>query len=430
MGESVMEATVIKWLKREGEMVEESESILEVATDKVDSDIPAPQAGRLKKILVNIGNVVAIGSPIAIIEVEDTQVENKPTSHLPKAMNLALQPSPQIVDVPFTNKTDGITSIPLHDTLGRFYSPLVRHIAEEEQISYEEMSYIPGTGKNNRVTKEDVRSYLTHRKRPIQNPSGKRCEELDLATIQKKVRPGDEIIAMDRGRKLTAERMVAAMQTIPHVTSFVEADVTNMIQGKRQYEDAFKEKTGIGLTYTPMFIKAVAYTIQNLPMINVSVQGDYIIKHKAINIGLAVALPNGNLIVPVIKKADQLSLTDIALEMHHLVNRARNYQLLPDDVADGTYTISNIGSFKNLMGTPIIIQPQVAILAVGAIVKKPVVVEEAGKDHIAIRHTMCLSHTYDHRVLDGALGGQFVKQVAETLENFDVGKELNTSTLP
>jgi 2-oxoglutarate dehydrogenase E2 component (dihydrolipoamide succinyltransferase) len=230
---------------------------------------------------------------------------------------------------------------------------------------------------------------------------------------------------MDRVRKLTAERMVAAMQTIPHVTSFVEADVTNIVQGKQRYADAFKEKTGIGLTYTPMVMKAVAATLQKFPMLNASVQGEYIIKHKAINIGVAVALPNSNLIVPVVKHVDQLSLTDLALQVQQLVNKARDFQLLPDDIANGTYTISNIGSFKNLMGTPIIMQPQVAILAVGAIVKKPVVIEEGGDDQIAIRHTMYLSHTYDHRIIDGALGGQFVKEVADALENFDVGNALS-----
>ena len=424
MGESVMEATIIKWLKQEGDMVAESESILEVATDKVDSDIPAPYSGRLKKILVSTGTIIAIGTPIAIIEVYIKLEDNRSSSVLSATFSSAPLSTKPVVDMPPTPIT-ATTQIPLYDTSGRFYSPLVRHIAAEEQISYDEMCKIPGTGKNNRVTKDDLLSYLAHRKKSIYEPSKAQPLVSALALIQNYARPGDEIIAMDRVRKLTAERMVSAMQTIPHVTSFVEADVTNIVTGKIQYEAAFKAATGISLTYTPMFIKAVAYTIKIFPMINVSVQGEYIIKHQAINIGLAVALPNGNLIVPVVRNVDQLSLTDLTFQIHQLVHKARNYQLLPDDIADGTYTISNIGSFQNLMGTPIIMQPQVAILAVGAIVKKPVVIDDAGINQIVIRNTMYLSHTYDHRVIDGALGGQFVKKVADFLETFDIGRELN-----
>lgn len=422
-----MEATIIKWLKQEGDMIAESESILEVATDKVDSDIPAPYAGRLKKVLVHTGSIVAIGEPIAIMEIEANikAVNTPPPPILPPPTHTHLSATAPAADLPASHTIDTAHSIPLHDTSGRFYSPLVRHIAAEEQVSYEEILHIPGTGKSNRVTKADLLSYLSHRKKPSNRSPQGPTETPDLASIEQHAQAGDEIVAMDRVRKLTAERMVAAMQTIPHVTSFVEADVTNIVQGKQRYADAFKEKTGIGLTYTPMVMKAVAATLQKFPMLNASVQGEYIIKHKAINIGVAVALPNSNLIVPVVKHVDQLSLTDLALQVQQLVNKARDFQLLPDDIANGTYTISNIGSFKNLMGTPIIMQPQVAILAVGAIVKKPVVIEEGGDDQIAIRHTMYLSHTYDHRIIDGALGGQFVKEVADALENLDVGNALS-----
>jgi 2-oxoglutarate dehydrogenase E2 component (dihydrolipoamide succinyltransferase) len=420
MGESVMEATIIRWLKQEGDTLLETESMLEVATDKVDSDIPAPYAGKLKKILVQPGQVIAIGTPIAIIETAAVPAVQPVASVLPSALQpdlSLLRPAPVL---PSTHEVVS-TKLPLYDASGRFYSPLVRHIAQEAHIPLEQMERIPGTGKGNRVTKQDLLAYLAHRKLPIATQP----QVLTMDMVKQHIRPGDEIISMDRVRKLIAERMVTAVHTIPHVTSFVEADVTNLVAGKLQYGAVFQEKTGIGLTYTPIFVRAVAQTIQAFPMINVSVMGEYIIKHKAINIGLAVALPDGNLIVPVVKHADQLNLAQLAIRIHQLVNNARNAQLLPDDVVDGTYTISNIGSFQNLMGTPIIMQPQVAILAVGAIFKKPMVVDSPMGDQIAIRHAMYLSHTYDHRVVDGALGGQFVKSVASYLETFDLGKEIS-----
>lgn len=419
MGESVMEATIIQWLKQEGDMLLESESMLEVATDKVDSEIPAPYTGKLKKIIVQAGQVVAIGTPIAIIETD--ALVGKPIS---PDFFVGAQPLPvlsQPIQSTVAASQDIPSELPLYDASGRFYSPLVRHIAQEAHVSLAEIERVPGTGKANRVTKQDLLTYLAHRKQPMLSTDK---PAIDLEIIQQNIRPGDEIIPMDRVRKLIAERMVAAVHTIPHVTSFVEADVTNLVTGKLQYGTAFKEKTGVGLTYTPIFMKAVAHTIRAFPLINVSVMGEYTIKRKAINIGLAVALPDGNLIVPVVKHADQLTLAELASRIYQLVTHARNAQLLPDDVVDGTYTISNIGSFQNLMGTPIIMQPQVAILAIGAIVKKPMVIESPTGDQIAIRHAMYLSHTYDHRVVDGALGGQFVKKVADYLEAFDIGKEL------
>lgn len=416
-----MEATIIKWLKQEGDTLVESESILEVATDKVDSDIHAPYTGKLKKILVQAGQVVAIGVPIAIIEIASVSAVQSAAvapSPAPQPLPVSSVSIPSIVP---TSQLNASSQVPLYDTSGRFYSPLVRYMAQEVGLTLKEMERIPGTGKGNRVTKQDLLIYLAHRKQPTAPPL---LEVLTLELVQKHTRPGDEIIHMGRVRKLIAERMVKAVHTIPHVTSFVEADVTNLVIGKAQYGASFKEKADVGLTYTPIFMKAVAHTIQAFPMINVSVMGEYIIRHKAINIGLAVALPDGNLIVPVVKHVDQLTLAQLAVRIYDLVSKARTSQLLPDDVVDGTYTISNIGSFQNLMGTPIIMQPQVAILAVGAIVKKPMVIDSPTGDQIAIRRMMYLSHTYDHRVVDGALGGQFVKQLADYLEKFDIGKEL------
>jgi 2-oxoglutarate dehydrogenase E2 component (dihydrolipoamide succinyltransferase) len=425
MGESVMEATIIKWLKGEGDEILEAESILEVATDKVDSEIPTPYTGKLKKLLVQVGEVVAVGVPIAILEVEDITLEHEYSTLKPKT---ALQAIPTIKSLNYNSQStkhalqvDARNTWPLYDTTGRFYSPLVRYIAQKESLSLEEMESIPSTGKDNRVTKQDILTYLVHKKHSQSIPSYNNRSSED---IQQYAKPGDEIIPMDRVRKLIAERMVAAMHTVPHVTSFVEADVTELVQWRERNKLAFKQKAGVGLTYTPIFVKAVAQAIQKFPLINVSVVEGYIIKRKAINIGLAVALPDGNLIVPVVKNADQLTLSELAIYIHELVHNARHGQLLPDDIVDGTYTISNIGSFQNLMGTPIIMQPQVAILAVGAIVKKPAVIETSQGDQIAIRRKMYLSHTYDHRVVDGALGGQFAKAVADYLEKFDFTAEV------
>jgi 2-oxoglutarate dehydrogenase E2 component (dihydrolipoamide succinyltransferase) len=415
MGESVMEATIIKWLKKEGDKIVEAESVLEVATDKVDSEIPAPYTGKLKRILVPVGQVVSIGNPIAILEVEDIVLEQAP------------YPSRTISGLPSESKPLVFEAIkhpaqlyeqsilPLYDTNERFYSPLVRYMAQAESISSDEMENIPGTGKDNRVTKQDLLNYLAHRKKS-QHVS--KSDNITLEDVYQYTKPGDQVIRMDRVRKIIADRMVTAMHTVPHVTSFVEADVTELVVWREEYKLMFKQKVGVGLTYTPLFVKAIARTIQKFPLINVSVVGDYIIKRKSINIGLAVALPDGNLIVPVVKNADQLTIPELALRINNLVHNARHGQLLPDDIADGTYTISNIGSFQNLMGTPIIVQPQAAILAVGTIVKRPAVIDTGQGEQIAIRHKMYLSHTYDHRIIDGALGGQFAKSVADYLENF------------
>ncbi len=404
MGESVMEATILQWLKQEGDMITEEESILEVATDKVDSEVPAPYAGRLQKVLAKQGEVVKIGAPLAIIATEGeaiAAISPLPISAMAPTKPTIIHPQ-QPVSVPQSPVRKQSDS--------RFYSPLVRHIAQQESISSHTLSQVPGTGQDNRVTKRDLLAYLQHRPDTDTPPKS--------AVVQPSTTPEDEVIPLDRMRRMIAERMVASKRTAPHVTSFVEADVTDLVKWRNQQKVNFEKKQGVKLTYTPLFIQAIVKAIRDFPMINAFVAENYIIKKKAINIGLAVALPDGNLIVPVIKRADQLSLVELTREVQAMIHKARCQQLVPDELAEATYTVSNLGSFQNLMGTPIIPQPQVAILALGEIVKKPAVIESAQGDTIAIRHKMYLSHSYDHRVIDGALGGGFVKKVADYLESF------------
>ena len=405
MGESVMEATIIQWLKQEGDMVTEEESILEVATDKVDSEVPTLYAGRLQKVLVQKGEVVKIGAPIAVIEAEGENLEATPSVSVPTTafsqptLVRPLQPA-LATTAPIQKQSNG-----------RFYSPLVRYIAQQEQILPQELSQIPGTGKNNRVTKYDLLAYLQHR------PKADRTLEPDVSSML--ISSEDEVIQLDRVRQMIAERMVDSKRTAPHVTSFVEADVTDLVQWRNKNKERFEQKTGASLTYTSLFLQAIVKAIKDFPMINAWVNKDRIIKKKDIHIGLAVALPDNNLIVPVIKYADRLTLMELAQKVKTLAQKARHQQLVPDELAGATYTVSNLGSFQNLMGTPIIMRPQVAIMALGAIVKKPAVIEGAqGEDTIAIRHRMYLSHSYDHRVIDGAIGGGFVKQVANYLQSF------------
>ena len=401
MGESVMEATVLQWLKQEGDMIAEEESIVEVATDKVDSEVPTPYAGKLQKLLVQKGEVVKIGAPIAIIATEG-EVQTVPTP------SLAPSPVPSV-----STEQSVVVSTPTYQPKdGRFYSPLVRHIAQQETISPEELSQIPGTGQDNRVTKRDLLSYLQHR------PEAGMSHKLKLSEAQLAVMPEDEVVQLDRVRQVIAERMVASKRTIPHVTSFVEADVTDLVQWRAKNKEEFQKKAGVKLTYMPLLLQAIVRALQDFPLVNAWMDGDRLIKKKTINIGMAVALPDGNLVVPVIKAADQLSLVELAQAIQALADKARNSRLEPDELAGATYTVSNLGSFQNLMGTPIITPPQVAILGLGAIVKKPAVVASPEEDVIAIRQKMYLSHAYDHRVIDGALGGGFVKRVADYLERF------------
>ena len=422
MGESIIEGTILGWLKKEGETIEQDESVLEVATDKVDTEVPATHPGVLKKILAKEGDVVAVGAPIAIIETEN-EVE---TPNSPVASESKEEKEELIAAAPAN--TDTLISTEKSFSNGsveddRFYSPLVQSIAKEENISKSELSKIPGTGKDGRVTKQDMLAYLDKRTSSTQKEESP-VPSISEPKAQVSISASDEIIEMDRMRKMIAQRMVDSKKTSAHVTSFVEADMTNIVLWREKNKQAYREKFGESITYTPFFIEAIAKAIRDFPMINISIDGDKIIKKKDINIGMAVALPSGNLIVPVIRKADQLNLVGISKQVNDLANRARNNKLNADDLSGGTYTVSNVGSFGNVMGTPIIMQPQVAIMAVGAIVKKPAVVETPTGDVIAVRHKMFLSHSYDHRVVDGSLGGMFVKRVADYLEEFDLKTSL------
>jgi len=424
MGESVAEATIIKWLKKEGDKIAMDEIVLEIATDKVDSEIPSTAEGTLVKRLFNEGDVVLVGKPIALISTDtNAVVEAAPEVKAPaKTETVTVQR-----ELATTAVAESV-SIERTSSSGKFYSPLVRNIAKAEGIAMQELEAIEGSGTNGRVTKNDILAYIPNK--------GKQAAPVEIkpqvvassngATHAKpavSVSAGDEVIEMDRMRKLIADHMVMSKHTSPHVTSFVEADVTNVVKWREKVKHNFEKREGEKLTFTPIFIEALAKAIKDFPMINISVDGTNIIKKKNINIGMATALPSGNLIVPVIRNADTLNLVGITKQVNDLAGRARKGKLTPDDIAGGTYTISNVGSFGNVMGTPIINQPQVAILAVGVIKKKPAVIETPDGDLIGIRHFMFLSHSYDHRVVDGSLGGQFVRRVADYLENWDINRE-------
>ncbi|GAB4385405.1 MAG: dihydrolipoamide acetyltransferase family protein [Salibacteraceae bacterium] len=434
MGESVAEATITNWLKNEGDKVEAEEALVEIATDKVDSEVPAPSSGVLVKRLVPEGEVAKVGQPIAIIAAEGEAGDNATESpqtpeELPKedtavkaVEETVLQAQQATASVASSQKTDLSSG-------SRFYSPLVKSIARTEGIGLEELESIPGSGKDGRVTKKDILAYLENRgAKPAGSPAAAAPSAPNAAPAQAvsaaSISGETEIIEMDRMRKLIAEHMVRSKHTSPHVTSFVEADVTNVVLWRNKMKKQFEEREGEKLTFTPIFIEAIVRAIKDFPMINISVEGDRIIRKKFINIGMATALPSGNLIVPVIKNADRLNLLGITKAVNDLARRARMNKLQPDEIQGGTYTISNVGSFGNVMGTPIINQPQVAIMAVGAIIKKPAVIETEFGDTIGIRHMMFLSHSYDHRVVDGALGGMFVRRVADYLEQWDVNRTI------
>lgn len=445
MGESIMEGTILSWLKKVGDKIDQDESVLEVATDKVDTEIPATHEGILKEILVQEGDVVAVGNPIAIISTDgDDQKPVVETSSQTAKVEAQREQAPK----PAASESgNGSLIQPLEvPAVGRFYSPLVLNIAREEDISMQELEKIPGTGKEGRVTKKDILAYIKQKdsspaveEMPVADNGSESPEvaaapsvsaiptpapEVSKPKVHVSVNANDEIIEMDRMRKMIASRMIESKGISAHVTSFVEADVTEIVFWRNRVKNEFKKKEGDNLTFTPIFIEAVTKAIKDYPMINVSVDGDHIIKRKDINIGMAVALPTGNLIVPVIKNADQFNIVGLTKKVNDFARRARENKLTPDELSGGTYTISNVGSFGNVMGTPIIMQPQVGILALGAIVKKPAVVETANGDAIAIRHKMFLSHSYDHRVVDGALGGMFVRRVADYLERFDTSRTI------
>ena len=422
MGESVAEATITSWLKAVGDTIEEDEPIVEIATDKVDSEVPAPCSGILKETLFNEGDIVAVGSVFAVIsseiENENTEPETDASTNNEKEQEAIekeiLQPLEENVIAASQNN---------YKNSNRFYSPLVKSIAEKEGISIEELELIVGNGANGRVTKADILAHLKNRSGTLINLN----QHKDDDKIKKpalSVSGKDEIVEMGRMRKMIADHMVTSVHTAPHVTSFVEADVTNLVKWRNKIKKSFEEKEGEKLTFTPIFIEAIAKALRDFPLVNSSIDGDNIIVKNDINIGMATALPSGNLIVPVIKNADQLNLVGVAKKVNDLANRAKLGQLKPDEIAGGTYTVSNVGTFGNVMGTPIINQPQSAILALGAIKKKPAVIETKLGDLIGIRHLMFLSHSYDHRNIDGALGGQFVRKVADYLENFDVNRTL------
>ncbi len=423
MGESVAEATIIKWVKKEGDWVEADETVLEIATDKVDSEVPAPKAGRLVKHLFAEGQVVKVGSAIAQMESEAGQSDASAPAAKPAAP--VASPSPAVQSAASQPVP---AAAPVQSSEERFYSPLVKSIAKQEGISQGELDSITGSGAEGRVTKDDVLKWVENRTKgsaatlPASAPETRPAPVVAAAPTPApavSVGGGDEIIEMDRMRKLIADHMVRSKHTSPHVTSFVEADVTNMVMWRDKVKKEFERREQEKITFTPIFIEAVAKAIKDFPMINVSVDGNSIIKRKNINIGMAAALPSGNLIVPVIRNADQLNLVGLTRQVNDLANRARANKLSPDEIQGGTFTISNVGSFGNVMGTPIINQPQVAILAVGAIKKKPAVLETEMGDVIAIRHMMFLSLSYDHRVVDGSLGGSFLRKVADYLESFD-----------
>ncbi|WP_278353245.1 dihydrolipoamide acetyltransferase family protein [Chryseobacterium gleum] len=427
MGEGVMEATIITWLFNEGDNVKEDDSVVEIATDKVDSDVPTPVSGKIVKILKQKDEVAKVGEAIAILEIEgegtaSEEAKTETPAAAPDAETL------KTIEQPL--HTAAASNVEFSGDL--YLSPLVKSIAQQENISETELKSIKGSGLEGRITKEDILAYVANRgSQPAQQvapvqaastPQPAAAVSAPAATVP--VNAGDEIIPMDRMRKIIAENMVKAKQIAPHVTSFIETDVTNVVKWRNKNKAAFEKREGEKLTFMPIFVKAVVKAIQDFPMINVSVNGDNIIKKKNINIGMATALPDGNLIVPVIKNADQLSLSGLAKAINDLAYRARNKKLRPEDTQGATYTISNVGSFGNLMGTPIIPQPQVAILAIGAIVKKPAVLETADGDVIAIRNLMFMSHSYDHRVVDGSLGGMMLKHVHDYLENWDLNTEI------
>ena len=427
MGESVAEATIIKWVKNAGDSIDSDESVLEIATDKVDSEVPSPVSGKLVKTLFNEGDVVKVGAVIAIIETE--------------AASASVSAPAAAVEAPIIKEVAEIVSAPAATTVqsseNRFYSPLVKSIASSEGISQAELDKITGTGQEGRVTKQDILDYVASKSsgKPSTSAAAASTEapkaavkasaptEVKITAPTVTASNGDEIIEMDRMRKLIADHMVMSKHVSPHVTSFVEADVTNLVRWREKVTKEFEKREGEKITFTPIFIEALVKAIKDFPMINISLSGTQIIKRKNINIGMAAALPSGNLIVPVIKNADQMNLVGLTRAVNDLANRARSNKLTPDEISGGTYTLTNVGSFGNVMGTPIINQPQVAIMAVGAIRKMPSVIETPDGDMIAIRHKMYLSHSYDHRVVDGSLGGQFVRRVADYLESFDVNRE-------
>ncbi|MBR9758275.1 MAG: 2-oxo acid dehydrogenase subunit E2 [Algicola sp.] len=427
MGESVAEATITSWLKEVGDTIEADEAVLEIATDKVDSEVPSEVEGTLLEKLFDVDDVVQVGQTIAIIETDaDVAVSDSTPTEIKEETTQA----PSVAEVSKTVEVAKEAAAPITSSGDRFYSPLVRNIAKEEGISQAELDAMPGTGKDGRVTKNDILAYLNTRTTQPSQPVQASQQVQPKAAVPKEEKApvvptgDDEVIEMTRMGKLIAHHMTASVQTSAHVQSFIEADVTKIWNWRKKVKDAFAKREGENLTFTPIFMEAIAKALRDFPMMNISVQGDSIIKKKHVNLGMAAALPDGNLIVPVIKDADQLNLVGLTKKVNDLANRARQNKLKPDEIQGGTYTVTNVGTFGSIMGTPIINQPQVGILALGAIRKVPAVVETPEGDFIGIRYRMFLSHSYDHRVVNGALGGQFVKAVKDYLEAWDPNREI------
>ncbi len=424
MGESVAEATITNWVKNVGDTVEQDETIVEVATDKVDSEVPTEVSGKIIEILFQKDDVVQVGQTIAIIETEGSDAA-QPTAAPAKEEVAVAKVEQTVTQAQETVETADFSSS------DKFFSPLVKNIAKEEGISMAELEAINGTGKEGRITKTDILDYVKNRgSQPAAATVQKTAAPAPVAQpVASKAAPvsvngQDEIVEMDRMRKMIAHHMVQSVQTSAHVQSFIEVDVTNIVNWRNKHKNTFEKREGEKLTFTPIFMEAVAKALKDFPMMNISVDGDYIVKRKNINLGMAAALPNGNLIVPVIKNADQLNLVGMAKAVNDLADRARKGKLKPDDTQGGTYTVTNVGTFGSVFGTPIISQPQVGILALGAIRKVPAVIETPEGDFIGIRQKMFLSHSYDHRVVDGSLGGQFVQRVAQYLEAFDPNRDV------
>jgi 2-oxoglutarate dehydrogenase E2 component (dihydrolipoamide succinyltransferase) len=432
MGESVAEATITSWLKEVGDTIELDEAVVEIATDKVDSEVPSEVEGTLVEVLYQKDDIVAVGETIAIIEIEDegsenAQIDTEDTVEESQiaAVEKTIEKAAEVVSTPISKNSDS----------GKFYSPLVRNIAKTEGVSMEQLETIAGSGKESRVTKEDIFLYLENRNnipkpeviREVEEKASKPIRK-EVPEVEQKVTPvsvngEDEVIEMSRMGALISKHMVNSIQTAAHVQSFIEIDVTNIVKWRTKVKDDFLKREGEKLTFTPILMLAVAATLKKYPMINIAIEGDTIIKKKNINLGMAAALPDGNLIVPVIKNADQLNLVGMTKAVNDLAGRARNNQLKPDEIQGGTYTVTNVGGFGSVMGTPIINQPQVAILALGAIRKMPAVIETPEGDFIGIRQKMFVSHSYDHRVVNGALGGLFIKTLKEILESWDLQQD-------
>lgn len=431
MGESIEEATITKWFVKVGDKVVEDDVLLEIATDKVDSEIPSPVEGVIAKLLYQQDEVVPVGSVIAIINLDGEAVET-PAKETPAAKT---EPEPVAEEKPHVEESVSPAPAAPVSSSGRFYSPLVRKIASEEKISQSELDAIPGSGKDGRVQKQDILAYLETKKTSKQSvaatpatpqvqSSAPASQPAEKPAPPMSVSGGDEIVQMDRMRKIIAEHMIKSKQVSAHVTNMLEADVTDVVNWRNKIKDEFQKREGEKITFLPIFLEAIIKALKDYPMINSSVDGDKIIIKKRINLGIAVALPGFNLIVPVIKNADNLNLAGLTRELNRLANAARSNKLKPDEIQDGTFTITNFGSFGNTIGTPIINQPQVAIIAIGSIEKKPAVLETPQGDVIAIRHKMFLSITYDHRIIDGSLGGMFLRKVADYIEAFDTSRTI------